>query len=676
MFKLLKKPSVKPKISKFAKTKITMTKRVLLWVVFLLPFCFNAQVVINEVDADTPGLDVLEIVELKSETPYFSLDGYILVFFNGSTGGTGTLSYNTIDLSGLVTDGNGIVLLGNSQVNPAPSRLFPQNTVQNGPDAIAIYQDVIDSFPIDTPATTTNLVDAIIYGNSATQATALQTALNVFVQTNENVNGLAASQSIQRKNDGTYEVKTPTPRANNDGTGIIYNGIEVITSTTLLNEGESVTISFETDTPVAETVNFTLNLNNGTFSTEDYSGLISITIPIGTSSASTVIEILNDGLNDGDEEMSIVVETLPEGYITLNNNVKVRVLDVNFEVAEWGTPLTPTYGNVTSTAPAGYYASLEGLSGNALKQAIQDIIANPEVVRAHSYGDVVEILNNADQNPANNNQVWLMYVERPQTKIDYQTGASIVGFWNREHIFPQSRGGFSGGTSSFPDGIDIWLPTNANDILAGHSDAHHIRSEDGQENSSRGNRDYGSDYNGPAGNTGTWKGDVARSLFYMAVRYNGLTLVNGNPPDSIVGQMGDLASLLEWNETDPSDDFEMNRNNYIYTWQLNRNPFIDYPELVNYVFGDNFGDQWFAPLSLGENNFSEVKVYPIPARDEITISGIDNAADVTIFSLEGVQVYQTKINGFTQLNLSLATGMYLMNIESDSQKWTKKIIIK
>lgn len=676
MFKLLKKPSVKPKISKFAKTKITMTKRVLLWVVFLLPFCFNAQVVINEVDADTPGLDVLEIVELKSETPYFSLDGYILVFFNGSTGGTGTLSYTTIDLSGLVTDGNGIVLLGNSQVNPAPSRLFPQNTVQNGPDAIAIYQDVIDSFPIDTPATTTNLVDAIIYGNSATQATALQTALNVFVQTNENVNGLAASQSIQRKNDGTYEVKTPTPRANNDGTGIIYNGIEVITSTTLLNEGESVTISFETDTPVAETINFTLNLNNGTFSTDDYSGTISITIPNGTSSASTVIEILNDGLNDGDEEMSIVVETLPEGYITLNNNVKVRVLDVNFEVAEWGTPLTPTYGNVTSTAPAGYYASLEGLSGNALKQAIQDIIANPEVVRAHSYGDVVEILNNADQNPANNNQVWLMYVERPQTKIDYQTGASIVGFWNREHIFPQSRGGFSGGTSSFPDGIDIWLPTNADDILSGHSDAHHIRSEDGQENSSRSNRDYGSDYNGPTGNTGTWKGDVARSLFYMAVRYNGLTLVNGNPPDTIVGQMGDLASLLEWNETDPSDDFEMNRNNYIYTWQLNRNPFIDFPELANYVFGDNFGDQWFAPLSLGENNFSEVKVYPIPASNEITISGLDNAADVTIFSLEGVQVYQTKMNGFTQLNLSLATGMYLMNIESDSQKWTKKIIIK
>ncbi|UPQ78747.1 endonuclease [Flavobacterium azooxidireducens] len=653
-----------------------MTKRLHLWVCLLLPFCFYSQVVINEVDADTPGLDVQEFIELKSESPYFSLDGYILVFFNGGSTGTGTLSYYTINLAGLVTDGNGIVLLGNSQVNPAPSRLFPQNTVQNGPDAIAIYQDIIDTFPIDTPATTTNLIDALIYGNSNTQATALQTALNIFVQTNENVNGQITTQSIQRKNDGTYEVKTPTPRTNNDGSGIVYNGIEVITSTSLLNEGESVTISFETDTPVAETLNFTLNLNNGTFTTADFTGNLSVTIPMGSSSASTQIQVTNDGINDGDEEMNIVVGSLPEGYITLNNSVKVRVLDINFQVADWGTPLTPTFGNVNSTAPAGYYDSLEGLSGASLKQAVQDIIANPSVVRAHSYGDVVEILNNADQNPANNNQVWLMYVERPQTKIDYQTGSSIVGFWNREHIWPQSRGGFSGGTSSFADGIDIWLPTNADDILTGHSDAHHIRAEDGQENSSRGNRDYGSDYNGPAGNTGTWKGDVARSLFYMAVRYNGLNLVNGNPPDNINGQMGDLASLLTWNSTDPSDDFEMNRNNYIYTWQMNRNPFIDYPELANYIFGENFGDQWFAPLSVAENNFSEVKVYPIPTQNEINISGIDNEANVTIFSLEGVQVYQTKINGFTQLRLNLASGMYLMNIESDKQKLTKKIIIK
>lgn len=653
-----------------------MIKRLHLWATLLLPFCFYAQVVINEVDADTPSADDREFIELKSETPYFSLDGYILVLFNGGSG-SGTLSYYTIDLAGLVTDGNGIVLLGNPLVIPAPSRIFPNNTVQNGPDAIAIYQDIIDTFPINTPATTTNLVDALIYGNNNTQATALQQALNVFVQTNENANGQATTQSIQRKNDGTYEVKAPTPRANNDGTGIVYNGIEVIVSSTLINEGESLTITFETDTPVSENLNFEISLTNGTFTTADYTGNLSITIASGSSSASTVIQVLDDGVNDGDEEMSIVVSELPEGFITLNNNVKVRVLDINFLTAGWGTPLVPTFGNVTSTAPPGYYDTLEGLSGESLKQALQDIIADPESVRAHSYGDVVEILKNADQNPLNNNQVWLMYVERPQTKIDYQTGSSIVGFWNREHIFPQSRGGFSGGTSPFADGIDIWLPTNANDILSGHSDAHHIRAEDGQENSSRGNRDYGgSDYNGPAGNAGSWKGDVARSLFYMAVRYEALSLVNGNPADATMYQMGDLASILVWNTTDPSDDFEMNRNNYIYTWQKNRNPFIDYPALADYIFGDNFGDQWFAPLSIDKNNISQVKVYPIPAKDEINISGIENEADVTVFSLEGIRVYQTKINGFSQLKLNLASGMYLMNISSGNQTLTKKIIIK
>jgi hypothetical protein len=174
-----------------------MTKRLLLGVALLFTLFVQGQVVINELDADTPGLDVKEFIELKSETPYFSLDGYILVFYNGSTNGTGTLSYYTTDLSGLVTDGNGIVVIGNSQLTPYPSMLIPQNTIQNGPDAVGLYLDVVENFPIDTPATANNLVDALVYGNSATQATALMTVLGVTIQINENINALAASQSIQ-----------------------------------------------------------------------------------------------------------------------------------------------------------------------------------------------------------------------------------------------------------------------------------------------------------------------------------------------------------------------------------------------------------------------------------------------------------------------------------------------
>lgn len=652
-----------------------MTKRLLLGVALLFTLFVQGQVVINELDADTPGLDVREFIELKSETPYFSLDGYILVFYNGSTNGTGTLSYYTTDLSGLVTDGNGIVVIGNSQLTPYPSMLIPQNTIQNGPDAVGLYLDVVENFPIDTPATANNLVDALVYGNSATLATALMTVLGVTIQINENINALAASQSIQRRNDGTYEVKTPTPRMNNDGSGIIYNGIAISSSASIINEGQSITLTFEADTPVAQTVNFNLSLNNGTFTTDDFSGQTNLTIPSGQTTISTVIQLLDDGVNDGDEIMSVIVNNLPEGFIALQN-IKIRVRDMNFVVASWGSPMTPTFGNVTSTASTDYYASCYGLSGNALKQALQDIIANPTLVRAHSYGDVVEILNNADQNPANNNEVWLMYVEQPKSKLDYQTGASILDVWNREHIWPQSRGGFANGTSSFSDGINIWLPTSAADILSGHSDAHHIRAEDGQENSSRSNRDYGSDYNGPANTSGTWRGDVARALFYMAVRYNGLSLVNGNPPDNTMFQMGDLASLLNWNSTDPSDDFEMNRNNYIYTWQMNRNPFIDHPELANYIFGNNFGEQWFPTLSNPKFNVSDVKVYPIPAQNEINISGIESRAEVEIFSITGTKVFSTTIDGFSTLQLNLASGMYMLKWTTAEQQGTHKIIIK
>ncbi|MFN9109561.1 MAG: endonuclease, partial [Bacteroidota bacterium] len=207
-----------------------------------------------------------------------------------------------------------------------------------------------------------------------------------------------------------------------------------------------------------------------------------------------------------------------------------------------------------------------------------------------------------------------------------------IGKWNREHIYPQSRGGFTDGTESIPDGINVWASTDANDILAGHADAHHIRAEDGPENSSRGNRDYG-EYTGFAGNQGSWRGDVARAVFYMAVRYNALSVVNGNPPNTTVGQLGDLALLLQWNQTDPRDDFEMNRNNYIYTWQVNRNPFIDYPNLADYIWGTNVGQPWFSNLSTDQFGEDRVVVFPNPANDFVFVSGIQKESKVVIYSL-------------------------------------------
>ncbi|PKK86896.1 MAG: hypothetical protein CVV63_03100, partial [Tenericutes bacterium HGW-Tenericutes-8] len=81
------------------------------------------------------------------------------------------------------------------------------------------------------------------------------------------------------------------------------------------------------------------------------------------------------------------------------------------------------------------------------------------------------------------------------------------------------------------------------------------------------------------------RGDIARILFYMDIRYDNLKLVylSGSQTPAKY-QMGDLATLLAWHVMDPVDDFEMNRNNVIYGYQNNRNPFIDHPELVSYIY--------------------------------------------------------------------------------------------
>lgn len=666
-------------------------KKILLTTILLFCVLFvNSQVVINEIDADTPGTDQLEFVELKSATPNFSLDGYVLVFFNGGSSApySGNLSYYAFDLDGYSTDVNGIAMFGNNQVSPSPMGVFPNATIQNGPDVVALYLGNATDFSLNTPATATNLIDALAYSNSTTQPAAMMTTLGIGICTNENATSSVATHSIQRKNDGTFEVKLPTPRANNDGTGVALNYISVTTSQPVLSEGNSFNFIFTTSQPVQnETLIMNFTLNNGNFNMSDFSGGLTVSIPVGQTTTQTGIILTNDGLDEGDEEMKFVFQTLPTGYLANNDNIIYRIYDANFATDPWGTPLNPTYSFVTPTIPAGYYDSLEGLSGNALKQELQNIIANPAVVRLHSYADIWEILKSSDRNPLNNNQVWCMYIEAPMAKLDQQNTSSIVGKWNREHIFCQSRGGFEVAQGDTADGINIWSSTGPSTTVDGVSDAHHIRAESGQENSSRNNKNYGTTntstvYAGPTGTQGSWKGDVARALFYMAVRFDGLNVVNGDPdeylPSTTIasGNIGDLATLLLWHNQDPSDDFEMNRNNYIYTWQMNRNPFIDHPSLVNYIFGANFGQPWSATLSTQTPIENTVAVYPNPAVDYLIISGLEGTSKVEIFTITGLLVQSQIFENQVRLNINLNSGMYLVNITNGTQTTTKRIIVK
>ncbi|MCA1966030.1 MAG: T9SS type A sorting domain-containing protein, partial [Flavobacterium sp.] len=140
--------------------------------------------------------------------------------------------------------------------------------------------------------------------------------------------------------------------------------------------------------------------------------------------------------------------------------------------------------------------------------------------------------------------------------------------------------------------------------------------------------------------------------------------------------LGDLATLLTWNTTDPRDDFEMNRNNYIYTWQMNRNPFIDYPNLADYIFGANFGLPWFSTLSSQTPIENRVAVYPNPASEYLIVSGLEGTSKVEIYTITGQLVQTENFENETRIKLDLNAGMYLVKVTNGVQSTTKKIIVK
>ena len=638
-------------------------------------------VVINEFDSDTQGTDLEEFIELRSENPNTPLDGYVLVFFNGSSSGDDR-SYFALDLDGSTTDVNGLLLIGSNNVSPIPDLFVPANFIQNGTDAVALYLGNGSDFPDQTQATSTNLLDAIIYqtGSGDGIDEGLMMLLGIDFQVDEDVNGDKDIESIQRDTfeNATYTVTTPTPGMLNDGSGFDFNGISFSTNQEIYAEGETMTITFTTEFAVSEDITIDISLNNRSFNTDDFTGPTSFTIPTGMTSTSVDIQLLDDGINDGDEFAEIDLGTIPNGFNRILDNVDVQVDDVNFAIATWGTPLVPSYDQVVATTPDGYYDSLTGKADDELRQAMQDIIADMSVVRTQTYSDVVDILNDADRNPENSNEVWLLYTEQPRKKILFQSqGGSNTGLWNREHTYPRSRGAFDEleDFDEFADGIDNFRITNADSLRHAYSDAHGLRAADGPENSRRGNKDYG-EYSGPSGNAGSWKGDVARAVMFLAVRYNNLDLVTGNPADGNGVSLGDLNILLDWHRLDAPDDFELNRNNVVYTWQRNRNPFIDNPILVEHIFGNMQGVAYDPALSIHDNDINNIVLYPNPSGGEFTISGLTEDVRLEIYNVLGQRVSQTEVAQSGIVNLDLTSGLYAVIIKTETATVVKRLVIE
>ncbi len=273
-----------------------------------------------------------------------------------------------------------------------------------------------------------------------------------------------------------------------------------------------------------------------------------------------------------------------------------------------------------ATAPASYYASVDASTPAALRSTLHQVI--DDHVRfpyTSSSTDTWDILNDADENPANPSTVLDLY-----KNTTYPDGCSTGCAWNREHTWAKSYG----------------FQTESGSAATPYTDAHHLRATDPGYNSSRSNLPHGECVSGcteyptevnagfggsgqPSRGTGgsiscttptagqvweVWdhrKGDVARSILYMDLRYEGGTGPLGAEPDLIasddlslmyaettscgdgympVAYHGMLSTLLAWHAADPPDADEIRRNDQVWCYQQNRNPFVDHPEWVDCIY--------------------------------------------------------------------------------------------
>ena len=336
--------------------------------------------------------------------------------------------------------------------------------------------------------------------------------------------------------------------------------------------------------------------------------------------------------------------------------------------------------------PQGYYASAEGLSGLPLRSAMHQIIKSHTSL---SYSDLWQAFYTTDARP-DNGKVWDIYSDQPGGTPAYfftfgsdQCGnASSEGdCYNREHSVPKSWFGGS--------------------VAPMYTDLFHLYPTDGYVNNKRGNLPIGqvvnttwtstngskvgtSNISGYSGQVfepiDSFKGDFARIYFYMAVCYMDKNLGVETQSNFMGGNLKPWAKdlLLQWAVIDPVSQKEIDRNNAVYQLQHNRNPFIDYPELAEMIFGNDTSLTFVTHIPLQEHSYW--KIYPNPATLQLNIQLNDNQINniyVELYDMMGKlrMIPQNISEDCVQLNISsLAQGIYLLKVSNEQTIHTYKIV--
>ena len=335
------------------------------------------------------------------------------------------------------------------------------------------------------------------------------------------------------------------------------------------------------------------------------------------------------------------------------------------------------YISLHAQIPDGYYNSAENKSDQALRSALHNIIDDHnEFPYTSGSTDTWDILQESDVDPLNSNNVILIYtresVNGPQ---EYNGG----GGWNREHVWAKSRGDFGTVTG---EGTDV----------------HNLRASNIQVNTTRLNysfddctssscvQTYGNSYSSSAlvfEPRDEDKGDVARIIFYMDLRYEGDSGEEDlEMTESILSTSSNLprhgvrSTLLEWHEFDPVDDFERNRNDVIYNYQGNRNPFIDHPELVDYIWGDQQQAAWNSSLSNPTVQTDFELFIPNPVRTtHIDISPSININTIELYNIQGKQIRQYS-GSSDRIKIPTVSGIYFLRFVFNQAVVNKRIVVK
>ena len=331
-----------------------------------------------------------------------------------------------------------------------------------------------------------------------------------------------------------------------------------------------------------------------------------------------------------------------------------------------------------------YYQSINlNLTGDLLKNELSNLIINTHQnlipYTSSNSIDTWDIIKSSDVFAFDTSKVMLVYgfddndaiVENDRTRaksLSCHTN-SCFGFWNREHVFPRSLA--SPNLTTFNPGPG--------------TDVHNLRACDYSTNASRSNKKY----NLGSGNSGAtnqgdwypgdeWKGDVARIIMYMYLRYPNqcepISVGEGTQLHSPNGDMPDI--FLEWNSNDPVSGFEEERNNTISNFQGNRNPFIDNPYLATLIWnGPNAENKWNSSVSISSSSFINLNIY-YDFNEKII--HLENNSQEIIKSISLISLNGIKLGDFDGLYYNtneISKGIYLLKIESDNKIYSRKVSV-